>query len=715
MIVIVAEKPDVGTKIAAALDVITLKSGKKVTFNQLKSNEKAIKAERRNTGYFKINYLGQECYVTWGFGHLCELYQAYDYNPAYKKWSTLPLPFIPEKYKVKVKTGNDEEFNKTVKKQFDTVKDLINKADLIYNATDYDREGEVIFTYIYELSGCKKPVKRACFTSQTQKGIEQGFNKAVDSSKMDNVRAAGKARGIADWLVGSNCTVAMTLKNTGNGIYSIGRVQTPTLAMVVDKELAIRNHVSEPYWVIEAEFTTDSGEKYKAKHKTGKYLDKTKAEKAYSYLLGRTSVVSDVQTKSIKKEVPLLYNQSALQMEANSRFGFTMKKTLDIAQWLYDNGYATYPRTKSQYLTEDMQPVVNEVLDALRGIPEYKKYIDGKKRVFDVPHFFDDKKVESHYAIIPTEQIPNSLTDDQRKIYDLICRSVISMLYSDAVVEQTKVITDVNGELFTSSGNALKYKGWMEVIGVPKMELLPLLSVGEVVEGKFELKEKKTEPPKRFTDKTLLAAMLSAGKELDDAALRKLLSDPKTGGIGTEATRASIVETLETRGYIGRDKKTIFATEKGIELIEKLFIPELKSAELTAKWEQRLISIADGKESAYAFVRDLEEQVKIWMSEFEKMSSTKSATSGATSSLLCPVCKKPLRKLSWGWSCTGYKDGCSFKVGEICKKSISEKQIKKLVTEGRTDFIEGFVSKKGAHFGAFLVFNKGKIEFEFSK
>jgi len=311
--------------------------------------------------------------------------------------------------------------------------------------------------------------------------------------------------------------------------------------------------------------------------------------------------------------------------------------------------------------------------------------------------------------------VPTSLTDDQRKIYDLICRSVISMLYSDAVIEQTKVTVDVNGELFTASGNALKSMGWMAVIGIPKMELLPLLAVGEVVEGKFELKEKKTEPPKRFTDKTLLAAMLSAGKELDDAALRKLLSDPKTGGIGTEATRASIVETLEKRKYIGRDKKTIFATEKGIELISKLLIPELKSAELTAKWEQRLINIADGKESAYTFIRDLENQVRDWMGEFEKMSVSKSSFGSASSSLLCPICKKPLRKFGWGWSCAGYKDGCSFKIGEICKKSISDKQVAKLIAEGKTDYIEGFVSKKGSHFGAFLILNEGKIEFEFTK
>lgn len=714
MIVIVAEKPDVGTKIAAALDSITLKSGKKISFSQLKSNEKAIKSERRSSGCFKINYLGQECYVTWGFGHLCELYQAYDYNADYKKWSNIPLPFIPDKYKIKIKTGNDEDYNKTIKKQFELVKDLINKADLIFNATDFDREGEVIFTYIYELSGCKKPVKRACFTSQTQKGIQQGFDKAIDSSEMDNVRAAGKARGIADWLVGSNCTVAMTLKNFGNGVYSIGRVQTPTLAMVVDKEISIRSHVSEPYWVIEAEFTTDSGEKFKGKHKAGKYANKADGQKVHRLLLGRPSIVSDIQTKSIKKEVPLLYNQSALQMEANSRFRFTMKKTLDIAQWLYDNGYATYPRTSSQYLTEDMQPVVNEVLDALCNLPQYKKYINGKKRVFDVPHFFDNSKVESHYAIIPTEQVPTSLTDDQRKIYDLICRSVISILYNDAVIEQTKVTIDVNGELFTASGNALKSMGWMAVTGIPKMELLPLLAVGEVVEGDFKLKEKKTEPPKRFTDKTLLAAMLSAGKELDDATLRKLLSDPKTGGIGTEATRASIVETLETRGYIGREKKTIFATEKGIELINKLLIPELKSAELTAKWEQRLIRIADGKESAYDFIRDLENQVREWMEEFKKMSISKSSF-GSSSSLLCPVCNKPLRKLSWGWSCTGYKDGCSFRIGEICKKSISDKQVEKLITEGKTSYLEGFVSKKGSHFGAFLVLKDGKIEFEFAK
>jgi len=300
-------------------------------------------------------------------------------------------------------------------------------------------------------------------------------------------------------------------------------------------------------------------------------------------------------------------------MDANSKYGYTLAKTLEVAQKLYDNGYTTYPRTESQFLTEDMQDTVRTVLGRLSEVGRYRDLIEGREMKFDVPHYFNDKKVESHFAIIPTGVIPKSLSSQfEINIYDLICRSVIRMLYGPATIENTKATIDVEGEIFSAKGSVIKDPGWMAVGDASKEEFLPRLNAGDILEGTYELQEKKTEPPKRYSDKTLLAAMLTAGKDLEDEELKKLMADPAVGGIGTEATRAGIIETLITRGYIERKKKSIWATDKGIELIDMLPVAELKGAELTARWEQRLRNIERGSEDPVAFRRDFENTVRQW-------------------------------------------------------------------------------------------------------
>lgn len=709
-ITILAEKPDVGKKIAAALDCITLNSGKTVDFASIGKYEKEIKAQQTKDGYLKIHYNGQPCFVTWGFGHLCTLKNVSDYNEEYKSWTTRPKPFIPENYEIQLKKGSDAAFSQRLRTQFVLIRKLFRQSKLLINATDFDREGEVIFSYIYELAQCTTPFKRACFSSQTKEGIIEGFDKALDGSKMKNVELAGRSRAIADWVVGINMSTSMTVQNPGNGVYSVGRVQTPTLALVVNRELAIKQFKSSKYYVLNAVFETPSGIEYKAKHETESFEKKAEAEAILKKIQGKPGTITDITKKNTRRNPPNLFSLSSLQMMTNSQFSLTANETLEIVQQLYDGGYTTYPRTNSQYLTEDMEPVVNKVLDQLCTVPDYKALIDGRPRKFEKKRYFDDKKVESHFAIIPTGSIPKTLGPKAQKVYDLICRSVITMLYDAAVIEQTKVITTVDGENFVTSGNKFVEYGWTAVMKHEKANELPPLTVGTTCKGTYDCAEKDTEPPKHYTDATLLTAMISAGKTLDDEELKKILSDPKTGGIGTEATRAAIIETLVQRQYIERNGKKLCATEKGIELIQKLPVEQLKSAEMTARWEKRLGEIERGNESADTFRADIENIVREWTKEIE---ATPVTVRSSGSDMKCPICGSALVKRSFGYGCAGYQNGCKFTIGTICGVKLRETQVKKLLTDGKTALIKGFTSKAGKKFDAYLVLEGGKISFEF--
>ncbi len=369
MITILAEKPDVGNKIAAALDKITLASGKEVSFASLKANEKSVKQQQYKDGYLRIRYAGQDCFVTWGYGHICGLNEPEDYNPAFKFWQNRPQPFIPDPYQLKIKEGQE--------KHFDLIRRMFLKSDYIINATDFDREGEVIFSYIYEMTGSKAPVKRVCFASQTKEGICDSFADLKEWSEVKNVEAAGRMRGIADWLVGLNLTTTMTLHNHVKGSsLSLGRVQTPTLKMLVDRELAIRDFHPEKYWTLEATFKTGSNDSYSATHKTKRFSDKASVDAILQRIAGKSGVITDIVEKKEEKNPPQLYSLSALQMDANAKYGMTLKQTLDAAQALYDGGYTTYPRTDSRYLTEDMVSTVNGVLDGLARKESYAALVE---------------------------------------------------------------------------------------------------------------------------------------------------------------------------------------------------------------------------------------------------------------------------------------------------------------------------------------------------
>lgn len=710
MITIYAEKPDVGTKIAAALDKITLSGGQTVSFEKLASYDKAIKAQRSKDGYFIINYKGQKTYVTWGYGHLCELKQAYDYDEDYKNWHNIPLPFIPDKYEVKVKDATS--------KQFSIVKKLLNSSDYIINATDFDREGNLIFEYLMQASNCKKPYKRACLTSQTKEGFIEAFDNLKTSAEVRPITDAGIGRSIADWVIGSNLTVAMSLKYN-SGVLSIGRVQTPTLNMLVERTLAIKNFKPTPYFTISAVFKTKKDEQYNAEYKIKKIDTRNEACEIVSSITGLDGKVKSVDRKITKKEAPSLYNLSSLQMDANSKYGFTLAKTLQIAQELYEGGYTTYPRTDSQYLTEDMLPTINSVLDSLEKIPEYKDYISGHTRYINQKKYFNNSKVTSHYAIIPTKDIPSGLSDDQQKIYDLIARSVIMMIYDAAQIEKTTVITDVNGHEFISNGSVIQKPGWTIIEKSGKDVWLPPLSIGEVVSGTYKVNDKMTEPPKYYTDKSLVSAMISAGKELDDEELKKYM-ESGVQGIGTEATRAAIIEALIKRGYAERSGKKIAATEKGIALISILPLQEIKSAELTAKWEYRLNEIANNRDNLNSFIKDIENLTCDWCSKITNSTTEVAAfavsNSAGQTDLKCPICRSPIAKKAWGWGCSGYKNGCKFSINAtIAGKKLTDTQVKTLITKGKTPKIKGFNSKTGKKFDAYLTLDENyKVVFAFS-
>ena len=707
MITIYAEKPDVGSKIAAALDKITLSAGKTITFADLKKNEKVVKAQQAKDGFLKIHYLGEDCIVTWGYGHLGELKQAIDYNPDYKNWSKMPMPFIPSEYEIKVKDN--------VKKQFNLVKGFFTKSSMIINATDDDREGDLIFDYVYRLTKTKAPFKRVHMASQTKEGLEDAFAHLLTPAEVKNRTDAGNGRSIADAVVGWNLTTKMTLQNKSRDVLSIGRVQTPTLNILVKREKEILAFKPEPYYTIMAEFTTDKGDKYKGAHKLKKIDKKSDAEDILNRISGHKGTVTDIKKENIEKSAPNLYNLSTLQMAANGKYGFTLAKTLELAQQLYEGGYITYPRTTSQYLTEDMEPTINAILNTLEKASTYEKYIVGKPRKFNRSKYFNDKKVESHYAIIPTKTYPFGLTTDQEKIYDLVAKSVIMMLYGAAKLEKTTVTTTVEGEDFISNGNIIVDPQWMLVDSATKEEILPDLKNGQIVDGIYKMEEKETQPPKRYTDKTLLSAMISAGKSLTDEELKKILSAGEDGGIGTPATRAAIIDTLIKRGYAERNGKNIAATAKGISLIDALPIEAVKSAEMTARWEQRLNKIEKGEDSLTSFVHDIEGQTKEWVSEIGTLVEKHSISSYNVSLGKCPSCGKDIIKTKWGYGCSGYKDGCKFTIsGKIAGKTITEAQVKTLLSKGKTSYLKGFTSKAGKQFQAALVLNeKYQIEFQF--
>lgn len=733
MVAIYAEKFDVGVKLAATLGGFDY-NGTHVTMKNVEKLKEELEKNVKRKGLINTTFEGKNYCITWGQGHMCGLKQAKDYNEEYANWSKMPMPFFPDNYEIKIREGIDRETRKptgeadpwTVR-QLNIIQEAFDNCEYIINATDDDREGETIFAYVYEILNCRKEYKRIKMDSQTEDGLLTAFRNLISSDDVKNIEMAGRGRAIADWIVGANLSAAMSLKyGAANSILSIGRVQTPVLNMLVERELAIQNFVSKPFWYAEAEFTTESGEKYTGKHSIAQIEDKAEAEKLFEKINGKPGVITEYIKSPTQKEVPYLYSLTTLSMDANNAYGFTAQETLDIAQSLYMAGYTTYPRTSSQHLTDDMHDTIDDVLDMLSEYSEeYKSYIDmvpKDKRNYTKRHF-DTKKVESHFAIIPTEVKPEKMNDKQKKLYDLIAKSVIRIIFKPATGESTKITTTVEDEKFKTTGTVITDPQWLVVPGSSKSKdnFLPVVAENDTVSGEYKLKEGKTNPPTRYTDSTLIAAMSTAGKTItDDDELKKVLMEMNDGGIGRESTRPGIIETIVSRQYAERkgDKKTkyIVPTEKGMKLISILPLAEMKSAKLTAEWEMRLSKIEKGEDDLEQFVKDMEEQTSKWVKDVENAEAAEIVKADNTTEYVCPKCGKPMKKYSWGWACSGYvkddENSCKFALSyTVAGVKLTDTDIADLLTKRKTKFIKGFKKKDSEEtYGAFLIIdNENKL------
>lgn len=715
MITIYAEKPDMGTKIAAALDAIHLKDGRDITFSELEKYESAIKYQRSKDGCFKIRCYNEDVVVTWGYGHMAGLKQATDYDPEYSDWTKIPLPFIPETYELRITASDSYQMNR--------IKRFFFSSRMLICATDNDREGDLIFDYIYSILNCHTPFKRAIYNQQSKEEFQKAFrwDNLIDQKDRINVIKAGRARSAGDFIVGTGPTVAMTLKHNvkGRKPLSIGRVQTAVLNMIVSRELEIQTFKPQDYWTIKGKFSTSDGESYIGYHKIKRFDKQEEADLINRKLAGFNGNVMSVKEVKSKKNKPFLYSLVSLQMDSNKAFGFSLEKTLEIAQSLYEKGLTTYPRTDATCLPEDMHAEMQKVFQMLQET-NYAGLIPENPVNYYTKQYFDNSKIESHYAIVPTKKVPGGMTQDEAKVYDLIVRSVLTMLYPSATMSKTTIVTEVNGEEFISHGMSVVDPGYMSVTGVPRDKLLPNVTDQELVKAECSLETKKTEPPKRYTDASLVNAMVNCGKTIDDEELKELMSkgqDGKPRGLGRPSSQASILTTLASRDYIKRDGKTIIPSSRGINLIKVLPVDDLKSAVMTAEWEKRLDNIEKGTESYETFMRDLEDSVRYWTSQILNSEDTGvSFQSETEAGLNCPFCGKPMRVFSWGLGCTGYSDkSCSFGVSNPYNgKKLSDVMLKELITKGRTKEISGFIKKsdKSKYSGA-LHINKQTKRVEF--
>ena len=716
MIVLYAEKEDMGIKYAAALGGIQY-NGILVDTQKLPTYQSGIKRELADKdGYLKTKYMGKDYIVTWGSGHFGTLKDIRDYNPELKYWNQIPMPFFPKKFEVKLIESKN-------KRQFGIVSKLFNSSscEYIINGTDWEREGELIFAYTYNLTGTDKPYKRLRSNAKTQNQIRKDFAALVSMDENTPNVLAARGRGIADWVVGINMTIAATLYlSPDNKLINVGRVLTPTLTLIVNREKEIRDFVPKTTYGVNATFTLPDDETYQGKLELEEPFEKVEQASDLIATLEDDGVIKTVEKKKEVKKPPLLHNTQTLQVEANEIYGYTLERTLNIAQKLYENGYTTYPRVDSQYLTEDKIPEMPGLLRLLEGYSEYEG--KGMFESYDMPkRYFNNSKVDGHDAIITTEVIPTELSEEEANIYDLIARRMIMAVAKDAVAEKTTVFTEVNsseGEkaLFKTTGSIYLERGFLKyMLGKKESDnALPAsIREGVDVDADYEVSEQTSKPPARYTDATLIKAMENCGRKIDDEVAKEYLK--KSKGIGRPATRAALMERLVRAEFVERRRKQIFPTEKGMRTVDAITIDDLKSPILTADWESRLDEIeqANKEESRkllISFIRDVENKTGEWCNDMKKNQVEKTVTSPGDTGISCPICGKAIieGKAKDGkpanYYCSGYKDGCKFSVRKsINGKTITKTNLKDLIEKGRTREIKGFVSNKGKEFSAYLV------------
>ncbi len=555
---------------------------------------KIVGANVRRDGYFE----GPEYCVTWTFGHLCTLKEPHDYTPLWKPWALSRLPMIPPRFGIKL---IDQE---SIKKQFHVIETLIGQCDEVINCGDAGQEGELIQRWVMQHARCNKPVKRLWISSLTDDAIRDGFRNLRPSKDLDSLYIAGLCRAIGDWILGLNATRLYTIKYGGRGqVLSIGRVQTPTLALVVNRQKEIENFVPKTYWELKTKYrdTVFSSQ--------GKSFDTIEdAEKAKAAITGHPLVIEDVAKKKGKEAPPRLFDLTSLQVECNKRFGMGAEETLRTIQSLYEKKVTTYPRVDTTYLTEDIYPKCGPILNSLTGMADLLTPLRGAK-LRKSKKVFDNSKVTDHHAIIPTGQALPPLSPVEQQVFDTVARRFISVFYPDCEYEQTTVKAKVDKTSFKATGRVILNQGWKALYARDKSDdadknddsnaILPAFTPGESGPHEPFIASKTTQPPKPYTEGSLLKAMETAGAQVEDEELREAL---KANGIGRPSTRAAIIEILYRRGYIRKERKSLRATDAGIHLIDLINEELLKSAKLTGIWEGRLRDIERGQYSAQEFI-----------------------------------------------------------------------------------------------------------------
>jgi DNA topoisomerase-3 len=697
VIVVLAEKPSVARDIANVLG-----------------------ADGKEEGYF----VGNGYQVTWAFGHLVKFVEPEGMKLSWgKPWRKEVLPMVPAQWDTEVMEGG--------KKQFNVIKKLFSKANDVVCAMDAGREGENIFRLIYEKTGCRAPVKRLWISSLTKEAIEDGFDNLKRGPEFDNLASAAMARSRADWLVGLNCTRAYTLRN--GSLCTVGRVQTATLALIVNRENEIRNFKSSNFYELLAHARDGFRAKWLSAQNETRIDQKTEAEKLFDKVRNeRQGIVKNVEVETKRQKAPPLFNLLLLQKEANKQFGYTAAETLKLAQDLYEKEkIITYPRTESTVISRDM---VKTLPGILKNVPDqYKLIADEALSRFNGglklgKTYVDDTKLTDHHAIIPTNKKAGSLDTKLGNVYRLVVERFLAIFLPERVVEETTVFLDVKQETFRARGSVVLEDGWKKALSKTQAsddskdkdeednQPLPKLSIGNIVAiDKFELAERETKPPKRYNDSSLLTAMKNAGRTIEDDELAAIL---KENGIGTPATRAEMIEKLIRIEYIKREKKTIFPTGKGIALIAQV-ADGLKSAETTARWEQKLGLIEDGIQDAQEFEKQIVQFVKETLIMAEKTpAQTWSSSCEDTKSIgKCPLCGGAVVERDKAYGCSKYRETrCGFTIWKVLgEKKITKAQAIALLTKGKTDLIKGFKGKtSGKVFDARLQLDEsGNVKYLF--
>ena len=688
MKVCIAEKPSVAKEIASILG-----------------------ANQRKDGYFE----GNNYQVTWTFGHLCTLKEPQDYLDNLKFWNLNTLPIIPLKFGIKLIK------NKGVKEQFETIKTLVTNCDEVINCGDAGQEGELIQRWVLQHAGCDKPISRLWISSLTEEAIKKGFQNLLPSKDFDKLYWAGSSRAIGDWLLGINATRLYTLKYGAKGlVLSIGRVQTPTLAMIVAKQKEIDSFVSKEFWELKTIY-----KKVKFSSDKGKIETKEEAKKYIESIKNAPFEIVSFEKKEGKENPSKLYDLTSLQVDCNKKFGLGADETLKIAQTLYERKHITYPRVDTRFLPNDIYPTIEGVMKSMTAYSEFTTPLL-KEPIKKPSSVFNDKKITDHHAIIPTNIRPSGLNQQENKVYDLIAKLFLANFSPECIVSKTTVLgksLDIN---FKTTGKEIIEPGWQIIYGKDKIEddeqnkeedsiqILPTFEKGETGPHKPSIEEKQTSPPKPFTEATLLRSMETAGKQVDDEEMRELM---KENGIGRPSTRANIIQTLYRRQYIKKSRKNIIATSTGIQLIDSIQNDILKSAELTGTWEKNLRDIESGTYDVRLFMDEMRTMIKDLVREvkYSKDNSVikleeKKTSKTKVDNNICPKCKKgTIIKGKNAYGCTQHKEGCTFLTPFTYNgKELTEKQLTTLISKGKSPLIK----QLNNGLNGYLTYNKDfKIEF----